>query len=296
MPSWEKKYCSSVGSFPWRKLLENKRFIYLYDNVLQWNDSAGEEAFRNAKNRFWAQINGLPCDIALPDPDIYIDKIDWDCSIDPELLLDLEREPVSSDDCTQTENVSSLGNSLLMLNQPFSCNGWGDCEAPMEGTGWGDSNEPVKATGWGDWDEAVKATGWGNFDEPVKATGWVDFCGAMEVPVWKDDWNNPSGWNQCENLKDRRTDGEWGRGNWNSRGEDMSRYRSTRLYDNDYQADRGWRSGGGRKRTNFAYDGGSYLDKKTVSQRRSTVHYCGPVSHHGAGKAGNSWSWKKPVA
>ncbi|KAJ9695476.1 hypothetical protein PVL29_010783 [Vitis rotundifolia] len=363
VPSWEKKFCSSVGSFPWQRLLENKRFIYLYDNVLQWNDSAGKEAFHNAKNRFWAQINGLPCDISLPDPDIYIDEIDWNCSIDPEMILDLEQEPVDPDDCVKNEKVSSLGNSLLLLNQSFSCTGWGDaeedigkaadirsgpglwhhnqnvdnpwelsctqnkgavkatgwgdceepvkamgwgdCEEPVEATGWGNSNEPVKATGWGNSNEPVKATGWGDWDQPVEATGWGDYYGAMEGPIWKDGWNNSSGWNQyenkyndLENLKDRRAGGVWGTGNGNSRGEGggyMSRYRSSRFNDNEYQADRGWRSGGG-KRANFLYDEGPFLDKKAASQPRNTIHHCGPVSHHGSGKAGNSWSWKKPVS
>ena len=75
----------------------------------------------------------------------------------------------------------------------------------------------------------------------------------------------------------------------------MSRYRSSRFHDNEYQADRGWRSGG-RKRANFLFDEGSFLDKKAASQPRNTIHHCGPVSHHGSGKAGNSWSWKKPVS
>ncbi|KAK9289436.1 hypothetical protein L1049_007591 [Liquidambar formosana] len=65
--------------------------------VVKWNDSAGEEAFHNAKNRFWAKINGLPCDLPFPDPDIYIDEIDWNPNIDPELVLDLEREPIDPD-------------------------------------------------------------------------------------------------------------------------------------------------------------------------------------------------------
>ena len=319
VPSWEKKFCSLVGSFPWHKLLESKRFIYIYDNVLQWNDSAGEEAFHNAKNRFWAQINGLPCDISLPDPDMYIDEVDWNCSIDPELILDLEQESVVPDDSAKSEVVSSLGTALLLQNQSFSCFGWGDAEddtgkavdfplrpglgghhnqtvdngwelscaenkeavkatdwgdcegEPVKATGWGDdSNEPLKATGWGDdsnSNEPVKATGWGDWDQHVEAsTGWGEYYGAMEVPVWKDSWNNSSGWNQCENKyndlgngKDRRGDGVWGTGNGNNSrgggggGYNMSRYRSSRFHDNEYQADRGWRSGsgGGRKRSQF---------------------------------------------
>jgi hypothetical protein len=30
-----------------------------YKDIIGWDDSAGEEAFDNAKARFWAQINGL---------------------------------------------------------------------------------------------------------------------------------------------------------------------------------------------------------------------------------------------
>lgn len=69
-----------------------------YKNVLEWDDSASEEAFHNAKQRFWAQINGLPCEISPPEPDIYIDIIDYDAYIDPELVLDLDREYVAHDE------------------------------------------------------------------------------------------------------------------------------------------------------------------------------------------------------
>ncbi|KAK6914900.1 hypothetical protein RJ641_020017, partial [Dillenia turbinata] len=55
-----------------------------------WNSSAAKEAFDNAKRRFWETTNGLPCSIPLPDPDLYIDKIDWNARIDPDLLADLE--------------------------------------------------------------------------------------------------------------------------------------------------------------------------------------------------------------
>ncbi|KAJ0083879.1 hypothetical protein Patl1_29510 [Pistacia atlantica] len=48
-----------------------------FDHILEWNDSAAEEAFRKAKLRYWSEINGEPCQIPLPNPDMYIDKIDW---------------------------------------------------------------------------------------------------------------------------------------------------------------------------------------------------------------------------
>ncbi|XP_021609679.1 bifunctional endo-1,4-beta-xylanase XylA [Manihot esculenta] len=64
--------------------------MYCHGNVLNWDDSAGEEAFQNAKKRFWAEINGLTSEISLPDPDKYVDNIDWNPDIDPELITDLE--------------------------------------------------------------------------------------------------------------------------------------------------------------------------------------------------------------
>ncbi|KAI5331888.1 hypothetical protein L3X38_022014 [Prunus dulcis] len=47
----------------------------------------------DAKSWFWAEINGLPCNISLPDPDAYTDDVDWSLvpTIDPEVILDLER-------------------------------------------------------------------------------------------------------------------------------------------------------------------------------------------------------------
>ncbi|KAF8395768.1 hypothetical protein HHK36_019719 [Tetracentron sinense] len=75
--------------------------MFLDENVVQWNDSASEEAFHNAKKRFWAEINGLPHDVPLPDPDMYIDEVDWNSEIDPE-LLGLDKKLVVLDD---EENV-----------------------------------------------------------------------------------------------------------------------------------------------------------------------------------------------
>ncbi|KAF8395763.1 hypothetical protein HHK36_019714 [Tetracentron sinense] len=153
VPSWEKKFCFLVGSITWRKLLQTKKTMWLDENVVQWNDSASEEAFHNAKKRFWAEINGLPYDVPLPDPDMYIDEVDWNSEIDPELLIGLDKKPVVPDD---DENVGDL---LFYLNQPVVCTGWGDAEDdPLKTTEkvklHGDSlfhvNQPVVCTGWGD--------------------------------------------------------------------------------------------------------------------------------------------------
>ncbi|KAJ4972456.1 hypothetical protein NE237_005630 [Protea cynaroides] len=50
--SWDKEFCTVVGSIPWRKLLETQKVLYFYENVLWWNDSAGAKAFNNEKNHF----------------------------------------------------------------------------------------------------------------------------------------------------------------------------------------------------------------------------------------------------
>ncbi|KAF3794724.1 hypothetical protein EJ110_NYTH06781 [Nymphaea thermarum] len=141
VPAWEKEFCATVCLIPWWKVCEAKKIMPLYENVVQWNDSAGEEAFSNAKKRFWAKINGLPCDVSLPDPDIYIDEIDWDSidDVDPELLLALEQqEPIvaekSKGDSLNSEQPGSTGNnwenfvvfSCHQGNNLFPCSGWGD--------------------------------------------------------------------------------------------------------------------------------------------------------------------------
>ncbi|XP_052173702.1 uncharacterized protein LOC127789013 [Diospyros lotus] len=123
VPSWEKKFCSVVGCIPWRKFLEKKNFTHIYPKVLNWNDSAGEEAFRNAKNRFWADLNGLPCDIPLPDPNMYIDEIDWNSTIDPEQLIDLKHDFVVPVD----EQVVIL-DELHIANHLDYTIGWGAAE------------------------------------------------------------------------------------------------------------------------------------------------------------------------
>ncbi|KAK9274445.1 hypothetical protein L1049_021692 [Liquidambar formosana] len=119
VPRWEKQFCLIVGAMPWKKLMEAKKYISIFNDVVEWNDSASEEAFRNAKGRFWAKINGLPCSTSPPDPDIYIDNnIDWNSHIDPELFSGLEVEESDEEDAT------SDNSSLVLLDQPVQPTGW----------------------------------------------------------------------------------------------------------------------------------------------------------------------------
>lgn len=197
VPAWEKEFCAAV---PWPKLLETKRYIYLHDNILKWDDSAGKEAFDNAKQKFWAEINGLPCEVSLPDPDMHIEHVDWNSTVDPELILDLEREPAPS--VKASDEVVILDSSHL-LDQSFFCTGWGEAETQPP-TGWGEA-EVIVPTGWGE-DEIPLPTGqvevhtpkppaWGNSD--VNVYGQVDYCTGWGDTAWGEAETDPAEDNYC---------------------------------------------------------------------------------------------------
>nr|DAD42542.1 TPA_asm: hypothetical protein HUJ06_000772 [Nelumbo nucifera] len=316
VPSWEKKFCSSVGAVPWRRLLEAKKVMSFYENVVQWNDSAGEEAFNNAKNRFWAKINGLPCDISLPDPDIYIDEIDWNSDIDPELILDLDREPVATDEGEKNGKAGSLGDSLLWLNRPVPCTGWDDLEEDPVRMAKNLSSDPVL----GDCDQEANIdhnpgeSGHNprgqnaSFDHnPWESGNNLQANEGSQDKTWEnhggnswslDPWDNNA--NELENCETRQINGGWGVWNRNCRKREsaaqyMSRYKTSRFHRNDYQTDRWWKNGSrGRRRMNSVYDRPLIDKKPLVPSRWNSVHYCGPFSHHGSGDAGNNWGWEKP--
>ncbi|XP_068658166.1 uncharacterized protein [Aristolochia californica] len=200
VPSWEKKFCYYTCSIPWRKLLETKKLMCFYTNVVQWNDSAGEEAFRNAKARFWAKLHGVPCNISLPDPDIYIDEIDWNCYIDPELLNELDQPPPPPDGEARkggkAECLSSGWDSYQLSDNLIVSSGWGDAEEPVKPSGWGDADELIKPSGWGDAEELINPSSWGDRGAQSKSSGWGDAEELIKPSGWGDgeELINPSGW------------------------------------------------------------------------------------------------------
>ncbi|KAK2362637.1 hypothetical protein QL285_087683 [Trifolium repens] len=242
VPPWEKKFCYSVGSVPWQNVVECKRYMYMHPNVVNWDDTAVKEAFDNAKNRFYAEIKGLPCDIPLPDPNIYIDDVDWNATVDPELYLDLEREAEACRIMEAKAEEPVILSSSLLLNQSYSGPGWGP-------TGWGDEeekdetkpSEPTKTeeamilgsslllnqsfsgpgwgpTGWGDEEEneATKPSvpnyatqGWeSNQPENIETNSWEQQYHApidehaKEYGWWQTGQNGYQGWNQREQYGD----------------------------------------------------------------------------------------------
>lgn len=259
VPSWEKKFCSSVGSVPWKKLLETKKFIHLYDNVIKWNDSAGKEAFQTAKNNFYANIHGLPCDNSLPDPDIYIDKIDWNSEVDPNLILDLDSDSVVPDSDPKDEQVVIFGSSFPPSYQNFSPYGWGDSDDDKKK----DPNTSPENNAYRDNNGSVG----GVVDHNNSWWGWSE---NVETAMYD---NNNCFYGEVRNeMKD---------GN-------MSRYKTSRFTRNQTRRN----TGNGRRPWKAAYG------CVPVNHGGSPAAYgCGPVHQGGApGGGGHRWSVKKTIS
>ena len=122
--SWEEHLNLSVGQELWEQLTDSdsKCNIYLYKNVARWNDSAAKEAFDDAKTRFLAKIKNVPCNVPSPDPDAYIDEIDWSDSGNPEMILEEEESWY-----WRSEGESVIEGFEVILGPSF-CVGWGPDE------------------------------------------------------------------------------------------------------------------------------------------------------------------------
>ncbi|TVU34801.1 hypothetical protein EJB05_16653 [Eragrostis curvula] len=126
VPLWEKKFCTDACAIPWGKLCETKRLMSLYKSVVDWDDSAALEAFEDAKARFYAEYHGWPCDIPLPDPNLYIDIVNPDERLDPELVADIDRSrrAVPKRDIAAPDGW----DSFIFRDKPVPVTGWGDVE------------------------------------------------------------------------------------------------------------------------------------------------------------------------
>ncbi|RVX00396.1 hypothetical protein CK203_024677 [Vitis vinifera] len=92
VPSWEKRFCTSVG-IPWGKKLSTMQ-----------RDAFGQRSMVS------------PAASLRPDPDIYIDNIDWNPYIDPELMRNLDKEFFAPD---EREQDCKLGGSNQKTNCPL---------------------------------------------------------------------------------------------------------------------------------------------------------------------------------
>ncbi|KAL5546435.1 hypothetical protein UlMin_006122 [Ulmus minor] len=286
VPSWERDFCYSVGLVHWGKIVEAKKYMHLnHMNIVKWNDSAGEEAFNNAKSQFWAKINGLPCDIPLPDPNKHIDEIDWNATIDPDLLLDLElelekKEPKPTLDQNQDEQKILNIFYPTLLSQTIRPTGWGDEEDVQK-----DTNVPLNL---GQTDSSLNY--WEtNWDQTNVAIGY------QGTNYGWNDWDHyPNQWGghyyeDSGNFNVRRVDnnrwGTWAANSGRKEGTGFysSRQKNSRFQGDEFQNDRGrrdHRGGGRKKRENFGYG------KPPLKQWNMKT--CAP-------KGGNPLSLEKPV-
>ncbi|CAL5193411.1 unnamed protein product [Lathyrus oleraceus] len=232
VPLWEKKFLATVGQVPWRKLLES------HSNVMKWEDSAVKQAFYDAKFRFWADINGYSWDIPLPDPDMYIDEVDWDASVDPELCLDLERE-------AEARHIMSQQEETVIVDNPLG-HGW-----DFTPTGWEVEDEEVtkpREPSYGD-------EGWGsNNHENNETNSWEQNDSQRWIP--KEHYGG--------DLHDKYQASNGGNRNWgawegnNRRRENNISWSKNHAYwhgNNQYKMNRGRKRGGGRGggRENITY-------------------------------------------
>lgn len=207
IPLWEKQYCTIVGLVPWQKIVDAKLFVYCHGNVFDWNASAAEEAFQNAKKRYWAKMNSLPDDISLPDPDTYIDQIDWNPYIDPELVKEVDSAYFALPDEEQ-ENAMKNKRTKTAVNSenPSECT-----DTPLSGPvennkvqGWNHGNSGNDDITDNPWECSITHGNGGLTDNAgegglVKSWGWNE---------GKNHNNQCKDWNSGNLQKDKG----WGEG------------------------------------------------------------------------------------
>ncbi|XP_077242549.1 uncharacterized protein LOC143883068 [Tasmannia lanceolata] len=332
VPSWEKKFCFATSSISWKQLCETKNLMSYYENIAHWNDSSGEEAFQNAKARFWAEINGFPCDIPLPNPDIYIDEIDWNSDIDPNLLLDLDKKPPAPSDEEQDEKLG-----WDSFNFPIPCTGWGDDEDPVNDSPAEPSNCPIPYIAWDDAEDPVNDSpaepAWGNFDQNVGNHIKQDRIGWENRDLEKNSWENDGaeGQGNCDTNAENRDIEDW-RG-WESKAKENNSWENNGVNScgsghcdsdinklaylesqknngiletnngNCWRREGGARNSSGYKTSRFQGDKHqlnsgwrNYRGRKGEDFLVGSMRSCGPVNHHLSIKSSNYWCGEKPVS
>ncbi|KAL5220288.1 hypothetical protein ABZP36_025001 [Zizania latifolia] len=251
VPLWEKKFCTDACAIPWGKLCETKKLMSLYKNVVDWDDSAALEAFNDSKARFYAVYHGQPCDIPLPDPNMYIDMVNPDEYVDPELVADLEK---SRHFFPKRDNPAPDGwDSFIFTDKPVPATGWGDGETnntpgQQYSVNWDNHVEqPTQANCMQssvNWDNYVTQPAQttvqqssGNWDMYVEQQGQSTIWGAPTMPCTcdmkgdsLDAWKH-YGWGSAAiDSRDNRRESHyapdsqgWSYGHWRRRNNEPSR-------------------------------------------------------------------------
>ncbi|XP_017229159.1 uncharacterized protein LOC108195138 [Daucus carota subsp. sativus] len=186
---WEQKFCL-LGGIPWYKVLAAKKYIYCHENVLKWDDTAGKDALFDAQERFCSMINSLPHIPPLPDPDMYIDNIDWNPEIDPGLMSELDKIYFNPDEAeNSTSNEISGCNDK---NKSSFDNPWESCRLEDK------VDIKVLAQSWNNWSDSLDSKNATNLWEQHGHNGDV----ASKDKKWGSSVNKPFGWNR--GLNDMR--------------------------------------------------------------------------------------------
>lgn len=294
-------------------MVDTKKFFYCYGSVLDWDDNAAEEAFHNAKKRFWEEINGLHSDLSLPDPDIYIDEIDWDAVVDPQLIKELDREYVPPDE--SSNNVEDHGNSwecqYMQVGGAFqSTSSWNQRDNIIDNSNLLDNarvsvdtrgNEHLEGNGWGD------SWGWNSMRSNVnQSSDWNKDANAWNGGYhnlvstndheWNDSWNQYSGLNQQEFKNTETANNLWGHSNF---GEDNrapkerggrdggdAGYWRPRDHYNNQKKNSNFRSSGGKGSRNEVFQNkkgfhhaSGYKNSRFQNDENQTGHYCWRVNN-----------------
>ncbi|GAA0168658.1 hypothetical protein LIER_23326 [Lithospermum erythrorhizon] len=290
VPAWEKTFCKAVGCLDWEAFLDMKKFVYLYENILKWNDSAAEEAFYSAKKRFWEELNGIPCDVEVPDPDLYIDEVDWDCQVDEELLSDHDYRSVAGSD-DKSDAVIIFGDSLIP-SLPFFGTGWG--------TGWGDEEDIPKGHG------NQRECGFENTTGRENENGTGDCANNTwhldKGDGWRSDLGKSQNMNRGVNLnisKNRNSGSarfwrEWDSVEAARTRDGMSRFKVSRYHGEEHNINSSRRNWKGRNRENFV------SEQYNIGRRPPTggwnLNACRPNSHQTSDSVRQTWNLKKPVS
>lgn len=240
VPSWEIDYCRTC-KVPWNKVLASKKYIYSYPSVLNWDGSAGKEALENAKQRFWTKINGLLCDNPLPDPDMYIDEIDWNPRVDLDLMEDVDLQVFDPDEAEKVEQLDTITEEVECAQTQHDKNQY-TSDNPWERNQVLGNANLHEENGWGRWDDTLNL----KKDDP-----WEQSCrklaGSSKDNAWGSGnkfwhWPQPQGnentrsssfadhgcgksWNRNERTVAVRQDGwecGWGQGQGQGERENSS--------------------------------------------------------------------------
>ncbi|KAK7325362.1 hypothetical protein VNO77_29524 [Canavalia gladiata] len=247
IPLWEKKYCTSVGLVPWQKIVDSKKFVYCHCNILDWNDSGAEEAFQSAKKYYWAKINCLPCDITMPDPDTYIDQIDWNPYIDPELVKELDSAFFTLPDEEQENGIKyKRAKTSVDDENPWECAGTPLSRALENNKvqGWNQRDyESVNDIG-NPWECSLTHRNGGLTDSaweggPVNSWGWNT---AKDHSNQCKDWN--SGHSKKDKGWDKVRDSSWHQQQSNNLANICNSWQCKSSQQNITPINTGWRNNG----------------------------------------------------